>query len=43
VQLTVGTRTLGDLNRGIDEFKRGYQPRSNLVKDENVYLLADCT
>jgi hypothetical protein len=23
------------LYRGINEFKRGYQPRSNLVKDEN--------
>jgi hypothetical protein len=21
--------------RGINEFKRGYQPRNNLVKDEN--------
>jgi hypothetical protein len=25
----------------IKEFKRGYQPRSNLVKDENSDLLAD--
>jgi hypothetical protein len=24
-----------DLYRGINEFKRGYLPRSNLVKDEN--------
>jgi hypothetical protein len=30
-----------DLYRGINEFKRGYQPRSNLVKDENGDLLAD--
>jgi hypothetical protein len=29
------------LYRGINEFKRGYQPRSNLVKDENGDLLAD--
>jgi hypothetical protein len=29
------------LSRGINEFKRGYQPRSNLVKDENGDLLAD--
>jgi hypothetical protein len=28
-----------DLYRGINEFMRGYQPRNNLVKDEN--LLAD--
>jgi hypothetical protein len=27
--------------RGITEFKRGYQPRSNLMKDENGDLLAD--
>jgi hypothetical protein len=28
------------LYRGINEFKRGYQPRNNLVKDENGDLLA---
>jgi hypothetical protein len=28
-------RTLRDLYRGINEFKRGYQPTSNLVKDVN--------
>jgi hypothetical protein len=30
-----------DLYRRINEFKRGYQPRSNLVKHENCDLLAD--
>jgi hypothetical protein len=30
-----------DLYRGINEFRRGYQPRNNLVKDENGDLLAD--
>jgi hypothetical protein len=30
-----------DLYRGINELKRGYQPRNNLVKDENGDLLAD--
>ncbi|PNF33874.1 hypothetical protein B7P43_G06731 [Cryptotermes secundus] len=30
-----------DLHRGINDFKRGYQPSSNLVKDENGDLLAD--
>jgi hypothetical protein len=29
------------LYRGINEFKKGYQPRSNFVKDENGDLLAD--
>jgi hypothetical protein len=27
--------------RGIDELKRDYQSRNNLVKDENGYSLAD--
>jgi hypothetical protein len=31
------------LYRGINEFKRGNQPRRNLVKDENGDLLADST
>jgi hypothetical protein len=30
-----------DLYRGINEFKKGYQPKNNLVKDENGDLLAD--
>jgi hypothetical protein len=30
-----------DLYRGINEFKKGYQPRSILVKDESGYLFAD--
>jgi hypothetical protein len=34
-------KNIRDLYRGINEFKKGYQPRSNLVKDENGDLLAD--
>jgi hypothetical protein len=30
-----------DLYRGINKFKRSYQPRSNLLKEENGDLLAD--
>jgi hypothetical protein len=30
-----------DLYRGIKGFKKGYQPRTNLVKDENGDVLAD--
>jgi hypothetical protein len=30
-----------DLYRKTNDFKRGYQPRINLVKDENGDLLAD--
>jgi hypothetical protein len=40
LQQTVRTRTLRDLYRGINDFKRVCQPRSNLVKDENGDLLA---
>jgi hypothetical protein len=29
------------LYRGVNEFKRGYQPRTNVIKDENGDLIAD--
>jgi hypothetical protein len=29
------------LYRGINEFKKGYQPRINIIKDENSNLLTD--
>jgi hypothetical protein len=35
------SKNIGDLYRGINEFKRSYQPKSNFVKDENGDLLAD--
>jgi hypothetical protein len=34
-------RNIRDLYGGINEFKRGYQLRNNLMKDENGNLLAD--
>jgi hypothetical protein len=34
-------KNVRDLYRGINEFKKGYQPRTNLVKDERGDLLAD--
>ncbi|PNF28088.1 hypothetical protein B7P43_G12259, partial [Cryptotermes secundus] len=34
-------KNIRDLYRGINDFKRGYQPSSNLVKDENGDLLSD--
>jgi hypothetical protein len=34
-------KNVRDLYRQINEFKRGYQPRNNLVKDENDDLLED--
>jgi hypothetical protein len=34
-------KNITDLYRGINEFKKGYQPRINIVKDENDNLLTD--
>jgi hypothetical protein len=33
-------KIIRDLYRGINEFKGGYKPHNNLVKDENGDLLA---
>jgi hypothetical protein len=30
------------LYKGFSDFKKGYQPRSNIVKDEKGDLVADC-
>jgi hypothetical protein len=35
------TVNVRDLYRGINEFKKGYQPIINIIKDENGNLLAD--
>jgi hypothetical protein len=34
-------KNIRDLYRGINEFRKGYQPRINIIKDENGNLLAD--
>jgi len=34
-------QNIRDLYRGISEFKKGYQPRCNIVKDEKDDLFAD--
>jgi hypothetical protein len=34
-------KNIRDLYRSINEFKKGYQPRFNIIKDENGNLLAD--
>ena len=34
-------KNIRDLYRGINYFKKGYQPRGNIVKDEKVDLVAD--
>jgi hypothetical protein len=39
--INCNSKNIRDLYRGIYEFKRSYQPRNNLVKDENGDTLAD--
>jgi len=34
-------QNIGDLYRSISDFKKGYQPRCNIVKDEKGNLVAD--
>jgi hypothetical protein len=34
-------KNINDLYRCINEFKKGYQPRINIIKDENGNLLVD--
>ena len=40
-KLTVRSKTLGTCTGGINDFKKGYQPRCNIVKDEKGDLVAD--
>jgi hypothetical protein len=41
IKLNSKIKNIRDLYRGITEFKKGYQPKTNLVKDERGDLLAD--
>jgi hypothetical protein len=41
IELNSKNKNIRDLCRGITEFKKGYQPKTNLVKDERGYLLVD--
>jgi len=34
-------QNIRDMYRGINDFKKGYQPRCNIVKDEKVDLVVD--
>ena len=34
-------KNIWDLYRGINDFKKGYQPRTNIVKDDKGDLVAD--
>ena len=35
-------QNITDFYRGINDFKKGYQPRCNIVKDDKGDLVADC-
>jgi len=35
-------KNIRDLYRGINDFKKGYQLRTNIVKDEKGDLVKDC-
>jgi hypothetical protein len=41
IELNSKNNNIRDLYRGITEFKKGYHPKANLVKDDMGYLLAD--
>jgi hypothetical protein len=41
IELNSKSKNIRDLYRGITEFQRSYQPKTNLVKDERGDLLAD--
>jgi hypothetical protein len=41
IELNSMNKNIRDLLRGITEFKKGYQPKTNLVKDERDDILAD--
>jgi hypothetical protein len=41
LKLNSKNKNIRDLYRGITEFKKGYQPKTTLVKDERGDLLAD--
>ena len=41
LETNIKIQNIGDLYRGINDFKTGYQPRCNIVKDEKGDLVAD--
>jgi hypothetical protein len=41
VEINNKNKNIRDLYKGISGFKKGYQPRTNIIKDENGNLLAD--
>jgi hypothetical protein len=41
IELNIKNRNIRDLYRGITEFKKGYKPKNNLVKNERGDLLVE--
>jgi hypothetical protein len=41
IELNSKNKNIRDLYRAITEFKKGYQPKTNVIKDERGDLLAD--
>jgi len=41
LEINSNIRNIRDLYRGIRDFKKGYQPRTNIVKDDKSDLIAD--
>ena len=42
LETTSKIKNIRDLYRSISDFKKGYQPRTNIVKDEKGNVVADC-
>ena len=40
LETNIKIKNIRDLHRGINDFKKGYQPRTNIVKDEVIWLQA---
>jgi hypothetical protein len=38
LEINSNNKNIRDLHRGINEFKKGYQPGSNLLKDVPQYI-----
>jgi hypothetical protein len=42
LEINSNNTNIRELYRGFNDFKKGYQPRTNIVKDEKGDLVADC-
>jgi len=42
LKITVQIKYIKDLYRGINDFRKGYQPRADILKEENGDMFTDC-